>query len=860
MKSKADVVVIGGGIIGCSLLFGLSALKCETVLVEAGTLGAGLSSLPPRALQLPARRIENLDASHTQSYQTLFLQHIERVSGKTFFYTHEKDTWTDTGFIAHARNEHMLELQQMMHNFHRQFETITTYNHFIDNQHLDEHAIPLINNIPEGYLYQLIMESFTLKPLATLQTLAEAAKVTGGEYQEQCAVRAISKNEDGTWQIDTTKGKIIANHVVNAAGNAANHIAAMTQHQLPLRSVQHYCFLLENAEDFFNKGNLPSNYLGISDDFYLYVHDKYLVLNLFAENRTIISDDVVTDDVTREKMRATVVDFKGNEIVAGEKIACNQHDFPELQEDFARIFALMPELKDRITHYIPSDILVSPDGKPLIGEIDDNLWLACGFTEGFSQEILVRIGLASLIADGDHRTETVDITEFSPVRFSDKDQDWIKVNIEKNPFYRHDDNNCAFPDQHKVPPHPLQQEFISDNAALMAGKQFATPQFFTDKQAASHNPEDNIAVINQEQIQMRTIGGYYDIGHHAKFEISGKDAEKFVSFISAGKQPNQGEMKVAPIINKQGKPHTMLTLGCLDDNLYWLIGDGDRHHIDHAYLLYLQKQAKMDVTINNITATYGGIAIAGLQAQTLFSQFSDETLPFFGIAKTVIEGIETVIVKFSITGEKGYEIYAPNQHINKLYQAIRAKANDADIKPIGFYALQALRLEAGFPIWQEMQGIATLYGLGMQNHIDYDKQDFWQKPLLEKQRYVKQYPLFQHMKLIGVGKIDHIGFLEEKHIKWQVLKQQDFCDISTLYYQRPFLHSSLAYAAHSKSVYGFGWLNTEILSKYIKNPKILMQKPTISSYLIDKKTRFYFEAELTVNERLEKLGIISATD
>ncbi len=850
MKSKTDIVVIGGGIIGCSLLFGLSALKRETMLLEAETLGAGLSALPPRALQLPARRIENFDASHTQCHQTLFLQHIERLCGTQFFHTHDKDTWTDTGFIAHARDDRLLELQQMMHHFQRQHEMIATISHFIDNQHLSEHDIPLINNIPEGYLYQLIMEIFTLKPLATLQALAEAAKVTGGEYQEKCAVKSISKNQDGTWQIETTNGTINANHVVNAAGNAANHIANLTGHHLPLRSVQHYCFLLENAEDFFDKGNLPPNYLGISDDFYLYVHDKYLVLNLFAKNQTIISD--------------MPVDFKGNKIIAGEKIACRQQDFPELQEDFARIFELMPELKDRITHYIPSDILVSPDRKPLIGEIDDNLWLACGFTEGFSQEILVRIGLASLIADTDNYTETVDITEFLPSRFNDKDEDWIVTNIEKNSFYRHDGDDAdgnshgAFPDQHKVAPHPLHQEFIERNVALMAKKHFATPQFFKDKQSDSNHPEDNIATINQEQIQMREIGGYYDIGHHAKFEISGKDATKFASFISAGKHPDKGQMKVAPIINKQGKPHTILTLGCLDENLYWLIGGGDRHQIDHAYLLYLQKQSKMDVSIKNISESYGGIAIAGLQAQTLFSQFSDKALPFLGIDTALIEGIEAVIVKFSITGEKGYEIYAPNQHINKLYQTILAKANSVDMKPIGFYALQALRLEAGFPIWQEMQGIATLYGLGMQNHIDYDKQDFWQKPLLEKQRNVKQYPLFQHMKLEKIGHIKHIGFLEERHARPQALEQQDFCDISKLYYQRPFLHCSLAYAAHSKSVYGFNWLNSRTLLQYVISRKMLEYRPTAGSYLINKKAKLYFQAKLTVNERLQKLGIASA--
>ena len=851
MKSKTDIVIIGGGIIGCSLLFGLSALKRETVLVEAGTLGAGLSSLPPRALQLPARRIENFDTSHTQSYQTLFLQHIERVCGTQFFHSHDKDTWTDTGFIAHARDDRILELQQLMHHFTRQAETIATINHFIDNQHLSEHNIPLINNIPEGYLYQLIMESFTLKPLATLQALAEAAKVTGGEYQEKCAVTSISKNQDGTWQITTTKGDITANHVVNAAGNGANHIASLTGHQLPLRPVQHYCFLLEHAEDFFDKDKLPPNYLGVSDDFYLYVHDKYLILNLFAKQQTIISD--------------APVDFKGNKIATGEKITCSQQDFPELEEDFSRIFALMPELKDRITHYIPNNILVSPDGKPLMGEIDDNLWLACGFTEGFSQEILVRVGLASQIADSDHHTETIDITEFLPTRFNDKTTDWITENIEKNPFYNHttdaDNNNVdAFLDQHKVSPHPLHQEFIADNAALMAKKHFATPQFFKDKQADSNQPEHNITTINQEQIQMRTIGGYYDIGHHAKFEITGKDATKFVSFISAGKHPNQGEMKVAPIINKQGKPNAIFTLGCLGDNCYWLIAGGDRHHIDHAYLQYLQKQSKMDISINNITAAYSGIAIAGVQAQKLFSQFSDTTLPFLGIAKCVIAGIETVIVKFSITGEKGYEIYAPNQHINKLYQAIQTKAKSVDMKPIGFYALNALRLEAGFPIWQEMQGIATLYGLGMQNHIDDGKQDFWQKPLLENQNVVKQYPLFQHLKLIGVGQIDHIGFLDSNNIKPQLLNQQDFCDISKLYYQRPFLHFSLAYAAHSKSVYGFGWLNSKALTHYIQNNKNLAQKPKVVSYLIDKKVKFYFQAELTVNERLQKLGITQSEE
>ncbi len=840
MKSNADIVIIGGGIAGCSLLFGCAALDADTVLLEAGKIGSGLSSTPPRALQLPSRRHHNVDISQAQTLQTLFLQEIERLSGEKFFYKHDRKVQSDHGLIVHAYEDRLLHLQQLNYDYHAVNGVIPMLPYYVEHKNFDNHEIPLIKNSQDSYFWQLILESFTLKPELTIQALAESAKVTNGQYYEETKVTKIQKNSDGTWQITTNKGEITANKIINAAGNAACDIAYMTGHQLPLRAVKHYCFFLTGSEDFFDNHKHPPNYIGMNDDFYLYAHHPYLILNLFAKNRELMDMD-------------TPLTHQGKKIELGAQVPCSQDDFPELKEDFDRIFAIMPELNNRISHYIPTNMLTSADGNPLIGELDDNLWVACGMTEGFSQEIFLRVGLASKVT-GNNAHDTIDISDFLPNRFAnDVDNEWIEENIRKNPFYTHDDG--AFPDKHKTVSHPLEKNYLEANACLIAKGQTSTPAFFNKSDSAhpSAQPKDNIERINEEQINMREIGGFYDVGHHAKFEITGKDAEKFANFISAGKVPEKGEMKVAPIINEEGKPHAIFTLGHLDKNHYWLIGSSDKYQINLDYIYKLQKICKADVTITNLTHQLGGIAIAGKEAQKLFAQFSDKKIPFLGIEKLKIDTIDTIIVRFSITGEQGYEIYAPYQDMEKLYQTIQQNAVSYQMKPIGYYALNALRIEAGFPIWHEIQGVSSLYGLGMQKHIDFDKQDFWQKEHLLKQRYTRQYPLFFRTKLTQLCNIEDMALINSGDKIWVNIEEQDFCDISTLYYQRPLLNHSFAYAAHSNNVYGFNWIATKQLQAYAHNTPLLKEKPTRAIHALTHKVDMKFQSEFTMLERLGKL-------
>ena len=816
MEKKSDIVIIGGGIAGCALFYGLAKNDADVVLLEGDKIGAGLSSMPPRALQLLARRIHNFDASNIQTLQNMFLHHIERLAGHNFFHYQDPEKQSDDAMICFGNDDDRQWLKQILYDTEYMYSVVNLARHLIPKEKFDKHNIPLIDPDKSDFILEYLLQIFLIKPKETLLALIKLAGILGKQYHEDSKVTEIAKNADGSWRVTLADGtSITANHVVNAAGNHAPQIAEMAGFTLPLRKVAHYCFLLKDSTDFFDDDKVTPNYLSLSDDFYLYIDRPNLVLNFFPKQRRIIDDE-------------NPLTFKGKPVTYGEKIACSDADFPELADDFARIYRVMPQLKDRISHYIPSAMLTTPDNQPLIGAANiankaeqENFWLACGFIEGFSQVIALEAGLVHKILDKDYRTDTVNIDIFHPARFGNYTDEWLEKNIILNPNFKHyDDDGHANLHRAKIA-HPLTAEYQKINTPLMTQWGYATPAFFNknSKQKSPHpqsaHPKDNFQTINDEQLQLRKEGGYYDIGHHAKIAVTGKDAEKFVNFVSVGKAPGLGEMKVAPLVNQAGKLEVLFTLGHIAQNHFWLIGSHDKHQTNFHYLQTLQARYKFDVTLENLTDKFSGIAVAGPQAKALVSDFFDADMRFLNIRQEKINQLDCVIVRFSITGEQGYEIYAANADMAELYGLVASKAEKLNLKPIGYYAIQALRLEAGFASSYEFQNNNNLYMLGMGKYIDFAKDDFLHKDILLKQQAAKHYAIFHHLKIIRLGMADiyDLDFRHEaysnKHIDFIVMDEQNLFDISKLYFRHQGIGNSLAFAANSNTIYGFGWLNLE---------------------------------------------------
>ena len=698
LPTHAKVVVIGGGVVGCSILFHLAKFGWkDVVLVERDELTSGSSWHAAGQIHTIS---SDPNISRLQSYTINLYKEIEELSGQSTglhltggFYLASNKSWYD--FLKRERSKaRYMGLNQ----------------EFISIEEVAERH-PLID--PKHYFAALWDDQDgDLDPSGTTYAFAKAARHYGAQYFTHTPATATTQRADGTWDVTTPKGVINAEHVVNCGGLWAREVGHMGGLNLPVQPMEHHYLITEKIDEVANFGSrLPC---GIDYEANIY----------FRQERQGILLGTYEPVGVPWKVEGTPWDF-GHELLNPNL----EHIADRLELGFERIPALANAgIKDAIN----GPFTFGPDGNPMIGPVPGmkNYWCAVGVMAGFCQGGGVGLTMAEWMIDGE---PSIDVWAMDVARFGNwASPDWGTIKSTENYERRFVMTfpNETLPKGRKQQTTALYDRLVAKGARM--GQAFGLEHvlwFANDPEDAWEDPtfERNRShdYVAAECRAVREAVGGIEIANFAKHEIKGKGARAWLDKTMAGFVPKKGRIALSPMLTEKGRLYGDLTIACLDDDHFMLFGSGS---MQDAHSRFFAKSLPEDVSHENQTADWHGIALSGPQSRTLLSRItrddvSAEAFKFRDCRMTFVGGVPVILNRISFSGELGYEIYCRPQYLLKLSEAIEEAGADLGYRWYGNRALMSLRLEKGWGAWGlEFRPDFNAVESGMDAFINWNKE------------------------------------------------------------------------------------------------------------------------------------------
>ena len=702
MKTTARVVVIGGGVVGCSVLYHLAKNGwTDVALIERMELTSGSSWHAAGGL-FTITRPNTAAEIHRYTFQ--IYSELERIGDQSCGFHF-------TGGINICRTQDEIDSNALMQSACRR---LGIESHFIS---LDEarEKVPLLDTSQMlGALWE--EEGGHVDPASATQAFAAAARKLGAEIYRHTPVTATRQRADGSWDVVTDKGTVHAEYVVNAAGLWGREVSAMAGIELPLVPVEHHYLVTDSMPEIenldFELPQINDNETGV------YARQEGMGLLLGAYEKTC----------THWAIDGTPLDF-GHELL--------DEDLSRMAWNFEKSVELMPCLADAgIKRIINGPMIFSPDLGPLIGPHPAlrNYFCANGVMAGFNQGAGIGRVLAEWIIQGEPE---IDIFCWDVARFGD----WAdKSYTEKTTRYFYQNRSeKTFPYQEFEVGRPIHKPAVYDRlreANAVFGSSFGQEHanWFAAstaeaKDSLSYRQPNWWQAVIDEGKHIRTALGLMEFSAMAKFEVSGAGAETWLNHVMANRMPPAGRMVLSPMLSRKGRLAGDFSISRVGPERFLVLG-ADTMQL--AFMRHLgQFLPAEDVSFNNLSTEYGGLHICGPNARELISRLAGQDMdnasfPFMSAAEMSIGGIGNVLVlRVSFTGETGYEMYLPMAQQLALFDLIQREGANLDLRLVGTRALMQTRLEKSFPAWAlELSLDYTAVEADMERFVKLDKTDF----------------------------------------------------------------------------------------------------------------------------------------
>ena len=678
MESHAKVVIIGGGVVGCSILFHLAKFGWkDTILLERSELTSGSSWHAAGQIHTIS---SDPNISRLQGYTINLYKEIEATSGHSVgmhstggFYLASNEVWHDYLKRERSKARYMGLDQEFI-----SVEEAARRHPLIDPSHyIAALWDPLDGDIdPSGVCY----------------AYAKSARVHGAKYYTHTPVIETRARADGTWDVVTEKGTINAEHVVNAAGLWAREAGRMGGIHLPVQPMEHHYLITEEipeiAERMKSGERLPA---GIDYEANIY----------FRQERNGMLLGTYEPKSTPWKVAGTPMDF-GHELL--------QPDLERVADRLELAFGRIPALgRAGIKTVVNGPFTFGPDGNPMIGPVPGlkNYWAAVGVMAGFCQAGGVGLCMAEWMIDGE---PSIDVWAMDIARFGNfATPDWGTVKSSENYQRRFVMTfpNETLPEGRRQKVTALYDRLVSRGAVMGTSFGLEHALWFADGPSDAHEEPSfgrnrSHDYVAAEVKAVREAVGMIEIANYAKHEIKGPGARAFLDRMLAGRMPKPGRVALTPMLTPNGKLYGDLTVACLGEEHFMLFGSGAAQEMHRRW--FERHLPPSGVTYANVTDRWHGIGIAGPNARTLLSRItrddvSNEALKFRDIRRTFVGGVPVILARLSFSGELGYEIYCEPQFQMALFEKIEAAGKDLGLKVYGARALMSLRLEKNWGVW-----------------------------------------------------------------------------------------------------------------------------------------------------------------
>lgn len=687
MKSHARVVVIGGGVVGCSVLYHLTKFGwTDVVLVERSELTSGSTwhaaggmhtiNGDPNVAKLQKYTVELYKEIQDYSGQDIGLH---MTSGMMLASTKDRFDWMKS-ILAKGRymglDAHLLTPKEA------------------------HDLMPLLD--PDQFVGAVFdpVEGH-LDPYGTTHAYAKSAKKNGADIYLHTKVEDLVQREDGNWRVITNKGEIIAEHVVNCGGLWAREVGRMVGLELPVLAMEHMYLITEDMPEVieFNqtRGKELMHCVDFDGEIYLRQERNGMLMGTYEKACRPWSP------------LNTPWDF-GHELLAEdiERIT------PELEVGFRHFPAFN---KAGIKKVINGPFTFSPDGNPLVGPVRGmtNFWSACAVMAGFSQGGGVGLALANWMINGDPGFDVfaMDVARYGDFATLGYTNAKVRENYSRRFSIRYP--NEELPGGRPLLTTPIYDKLKAAGAVFGASYGLEAPLWFAPEGVEdqfSWRRSTDFDTVGAEAKAVRESVGLMETSGFAKYAVKGRGAEAWLDRLLTCRIPAIGRMTLAPMLKDDGKLIGDFTLAKLGEGDFLLIGSGTA---EDYHMRWFESHFPDDgsVALEALNLSLVGLAIAGPKARDVLQKLTHQDLStsafaFMDVRRMDLGMAPAIVGRVSYTGDLGYEIWMKPQYQRYLYDLILDAGAEFGIRLFGLRALNALRLEKSYGSWS--REYRPLYG------------------------------------------------------------------------------------------------------------------------------------------------------
>ncbi|GAA6199007.1 FAD-dependent oxidoreductase [Aquicoccus sp. SU-CL01552] len=707
MRNHAQAVVIGGGVIGCSILYHLTKLGwTDVVLLERDELTSG--STWHAAANIHGLH-DNTNISRIQHYTMSLYKELEEETGQGCGVFQPGSL-----YLAQTQaREHQLRLQAAKAklygmNFHEVSRDEAERLHPL----VDFTGIRCIMWEPDGG---------NVDPSGVTQAYAAGARARGAEIHRFTPVTATEAQPDGSWIVRTPKGEIRTDWVINAAGLWGREVAALAGLTLPLQPTEHQYFVTETiAEIAALDRRLPS----VADrdgEYYLRQEGQGLLVGAYERDMRFWAE------------AGTPLDFAHDLF---------PDDLERIEENMMRAIDRVPAVGAAgIKRVINGPMIWSPDANVLFGPVPEMTGYFCcnGIIPGFSQSGGMGLMAAQWIVEGETR---YDMFAWDMARFGDwADTAFTKARVRDVYAHRF---SIHFPNEERAAGRPARTRPVYDmqqrmGAVFGLNAGWEHPLWFADEPGAQDSNgftrQNWWGPVGDECRMLRDRAGIIDISNFAKYRVAGPGAEDWLNALFANRMPTRvGRSCLTPLIGKRGGIAGDFTVTRLGEEEFWVIGSGmaERYHQRFFRAVPLPE----GTVFESLTEAVCGFNVAGPTSREMLQRLTNASLetaefPFMASRRIELGGVDCLALRVSFTGDLGWELHCVAEEQVRLYSALIEAGRAVGAGPVGSRALMSLRIEKGYGSWgREYSPEYWPQEVGLDRLVKLDK-DFLNKAAVE---------------------------------------------------------------------------------------------------------------------------------
>ena len=679
MKSHARVVVIGGGVMGCSLLYHLTQLGWrDVVLVEKNELTAGSTW---HAAGLCTHYAHHPTVMKLRAHSVRLYKALPRKTGKAV-------SFHATGALRVTAAADRL----------REFRHVQGLGKAVG---LDFHILSpaelkaLYPPVQTAGLLGAIHEPLDgyVDPSQATHALAAGARAGGAEIHRHCAVTAIARIK-GEWRVQTENGDIRAEHIVNAAGAWCREIGAMVGVDLPVTPMLHQYIVTDRIAAFANlRRELP--FIRDPDEsWYLRQERDGVIIGAYEKNARPWAVDGVPLEFGMELLPPEMERIEAIALQAMRRV---------------------PAAADGgVKSVVNGPITFTPDANPLIGPAfgAPNAWLLTGSSMGVMEGGGGGAFLAAWLVHGE---PPMDALPVDSRRFGDYADRAYRIDKASECFaaqfaiHYPFEERAAARRRRVTPIYPRLKQL---GAVFGAVYGWERPNWFahaSERAGADALTFERPGWFDAVGAECRAVSrgvGVADLSMLSKFEISGADAAAFVDTLGANRAPRVGRIALTHALTPSGGVYAEFSVTRTAEDRFYLLSAAAAERRDHALLCAhaLRDRHAARVEVRNVTREVGVLALMGPQARAVLAKLtaadlSQAAFPWLSAQRIDIGGITVHALRISYVGEAGWELHHDIRHQSELFARLWDAGEEFGIRPFGAFAMESMRLEKCYPAW-----------------------------------------------------------------------------------------------------------------------------------------------------------------